>query len=517
MFKVSNLKFLKEAEMRAFLIFGLLGLSFLAWGSYQELPLPEGSGGIGLAWAPDGTGLVVLYYAQREDVAEWFEVPGGESRWKASGLEISRWTHPLAFSPDGKELVIGERQQVRILVASDGATLRAVELEERFHPLALAFRPDGTLAIAVEEVRGLPGSLYLELRDRTGALMERRPLGKRFTPAPRPMTAFSPDGRWLAYAAGTDDEPGGEAWLVRLLDLESGSIRSWDLREIVPDFPWTELRVQIAGVAVRPDGQEVAVGLYSADAGQPIVLRLDTETGELIGQLFSVEWEQYMVEELSYSSDGRFLAFSGYSPMFAILFYTLAIVNLVQEDPELTLLCQSRDPQDLRECPSRSPCFSPDGQTLASMWRDKIQLWDLCPNVSQLPAPEWAFIFSSGGAYHPEGLGEWRVQVDGFGNFEVVHQVEDEVESFGPFQLEAEENQQLWELIQAADIPNRESSTRPGVPDEVQYTFTLKSATCVYQVTLWIGDAQEDEVLMALVDELAMLIEKYTGQVPRLG
>jgi len=492
------------------------GLAFLQLASQNKstLSLPEEAYGFRLAWAPDGSGLVVLYLSDEGKVAEWFEVPGGESRWQVTGLNLPNESYPMAFSPGGEELAVGEWHWVRFLAASDGATLRTIELEERFRPLALAYRPDGSLAMVLLEMRGY-GYLHLEIWSPAGRLEEQIELGK--SASQRPKAVFSPDGRWLAYAAGTDDEPGGEAWLVHLLDLESGSVRTWDLREIVPDFPWTEPRVQIAGIAIRPDGQEVTVGLYSADAGQPLILRLDTETGELIGQLFPVEWEQYMVEELSYSSDGRFLAFSGYSPMFAILFYTLAIVNLVQEDPELTLLCQSRDPQDLRECPSRSPCFSPDGQTLASMWRDKIQLWDLCPNVSQLPAPEWAFIFSSGGAYHPEGLGEWRVQVDGFGNFEVVHQVEDEVESFGPFQLEAEENQQLWELIQAADIPNRESSTRPGVPDEVQYTFTLKSATCVYQVTLWIGDAQEDEVLMALVDELAMLIEKYTGQVPRLG
>jgi len=50
----------------------------------------------------------------------------------------------------------------------------------------------------------------------------------------------------------------------------------------------------------------------------------------------------------------------------------------------------------------------------------------------------------------------------------------------------------------------------------VQYTFALESATCVYQVTLWINDAQRDKALTALVDEIAVLIEKYTGQVPRL-
>ena len=504
---------------KTFVLMLLIGLGLFAWGSPQELPLPERATGLGLAWSPDGSGIVVLYRGDEGGVAERLEVPSGESRWRATGLKISTWKHPLAFSPDGKELAIGEWSGVRLLDATDGTTLRTIELEERFHPLALAFRPDGTLAMAVEEVRGLPGSLYLELRDRTGALMERRPLGKRFTPAPRPEAAFSPDGRWLAFAAGTDEEPGGEVWFVHLLDLESGSIRMWDLRELAPELPWAHLRVQIAGVTIRPDGREIAVGLYAADSGRPLVLRLDTETGELIGRLFPLEWEEpyihYVVEELAYSFEGDFLAFSAYSPDApATAFRTLAVANLIQEEPEVTLLCQNGL---LGECPIRSPCFSPDGRTLASLWWNKIQLWNLCPEIAQLPDPAWAFSFSSGGAYHPEGLGEWRVRLDASGRFEVAHQVMDEVEDFGPFQLEPEENRRIWELIEAVDIPNRKSSTRPGVPDEVQYTFALGSATCLHKVTLWINDAREDEALMALVEAIAALIEKYTGQVPWLG
>lgn len=497
---------------KMFVLTLLVGLGFLAWGAPQEIPLPGGATALDFAWAPDGSGVVVLYSGGEGTAAEWLELPDGRSRWRATGLDLSLQSHPLAFSPDGEELAVGEWHRVRFLAASNGATLRTIELEERFRPLSLVCRPDGSLAVVLLEMKGY-GDLYLEIWNRAGRLEERIELGKRASQ--RPKADFSSDGRLLAYAAGTEEEPGGEAWLLHLFDLESGSVRTLDLREIVPELPWEEQGVQIAGLAIRPDGRELAVGLYSADAGRPLVLRLGTETGGLIGRLFPVEWERYMVEELSYTTDGSFLTFSGYSARPSVLFSTLAIVDLLQEEPEVTLLCQS-EPQDVRECPSRSPHFSPDGRTLVGLWQDAVCLWDLCLDFSQLPAPEWTFFFSSGGAYHPSGHGEWRVRLAPSGELTLTHKRGEEAEDFGPFRLDPAENESVWALIQALDIPCRASSLRLGIPDEALISFSLKGTDQEFRLELWEGDAWDDPQAAALLGELSRLIEAWTGLKPVL-
>ena len=61
------------------------------------------------------------------------------------------------------------------------------------------------------------------------------------------------------------------------------------------------------------------------------------------------------------------------------------------------------------------------------------------------------FEFSSGGAHHPQGFGEWRVRLDAAGVFSIAHNVRDEVKDYGAFTLTEGENSELWELIRAAN------------------------------------------------------------------
>lgn len=126
------------------------------------------------------------------------------------------------------------------------------------------------------------------------------------------------------------------------------------------------------------------------------------------------------------------------------------------------------------------------------------------------------FQFSSGGAYHFEGFGEWRIGLEADGALSIEHDVRGEVKDYGTFTLSDKENQEMWELIQAADIENLETSQRTGMPDEVQYTFTLKNGTQAHTAEIWIDDARQNERLVALVDRLGALIESYTGQEPVL-
>lgn len=132
-------------------------------------------------------------------------------------------------------------------------------------------------------------------------------------------------------------------------------------------------------------------------------------------------------------------------------------------------------------------------------------------------AEKQMFEFSSGGAYHPQGYGEWHIKVDAAGKLAVAHNVQGDITRYGPFSLTEKENADLWQLVQAADLQGMSPPQRSGLPDEAQYTFTLKNDTGDNELKMWVGDAQQDDKIMTLVDGLAMLIKKYTGQAPVLG
>ncbi|HID63278.1 MAG TPA: hypothetical protein EYP49_11145 [Anaerolineae bacterium] len=126
------------------------------------------------------------------------------------------------------------------------------------------------------------------------------------------------------------------------------------------------------------------------------------------------------------------------------------------------------------------------------------------------------FEFSSGGAYHPQGFGEWRISLDAAGVFSITHNIRGETKDYGVFTLTEKENSELWELVRAAGIEGLESSPRSGLPDEVKYTFVLRDGTQAHSVEIWVNDARENDEIVALVDRLATLIEAYTGQKPVL-
>ncbi len=122
------------------------------------------------------------------------------------------------------------------------------------------------------------------------------------------------------------------------------------------------------------------------------------------------------------------------------------------------------------------------------------------------------FEFSSGGAYHPEGMGEWRVTLETDGTFEPTHQLGDVIHEYGPFTLSEAENQELWALIASADFASLpETFTRLGIPDETAYTFVVDGRHTTTTVEMWTADAQENPALLALTNQIFLLIEAYTG------
>jgi len=75
---------------------------------------------------------------------------------------------------------------------------------------------------------------------------------------------------------------------------------------------------------------------------------------------------------------------------------------------------------------------------------------------------------------------------------------------------------QLWNLIDQCNFEKLNSSQRPGLPDEITYIFILKSPTGDLQVEMLIGDVQENQDLIALVDQIGVIVETYTSEKPVL-
>ncbi len=123
------------------------------------------------------------------------------------------------------------------------------------------------------------------------------------------------------------------------------------------------------------------------------------------------------------------------------------------------------------------------------------------------------FDFSFGGAYHPDGMGEWRVSLRSSGRFSVSHQIGDVTDSYGPVTLTRSENKAVWAAILAADTPGLPPTfQRPGIPDETAYTFSLYDGDNTHRAEMWVDDAQQYEGVPPLVELIGKLVAAHTGK-----
>lgn len=125
---------------------------------------------------------------------------------------------------------------------------------------------------------------------------------------------------------------------------------------------------------------------------------------------------------------------------------------------------------------------------------------------------EKIFEFSSGGAYHISGAGEWMLKVSSVGELDLKHNVKGKVQDSGTFNLTGEENKKLWFFIDSLKVENMQTSTRPGVPDEIQYTFSLKTKTGSHSARIWINDIRENNEVKQFTVHIKELIKKLTGK-----
>ena len=128
-----------------------------------------------------------------------------------------------------------------------------------------------------------------------------------------------------------------------------------------------------------------------------------------------------------------------------------------------------------------------------------------------------SFAFSSGGACHFQGFGEWKVRADDNGSLAIQQDLFGTLKDFGTFNLSPVDTASLWELIADAAFEQRASSTGPGIPDDCMMGFALSAQeTPLHSIQLWASEAFADNSIKRLIEKIENLIEKCTGQKPVL-
>jgi WD40 repeat protein len=253
------------------------------------------------------------------------------------------FVNDLEFARDGRTLASASADKtVKLWDVRNQASPRAVSTLPG-HPAqvgAVSFSPNGTL-LATADVDG--NALVWDIAD----LAEPHDVVSTIGHPGVNDVAFSPDGRTLATAE--------EGRTVHLLDID-------DPRKPRTTATLTGHKDSVVGVAFSPDGRTLATG--SADRTTRI-WNLSAVDGP--APLTTLEGHGLMTLRPAYWPDGRFLAtasFDGTARLWAVA------------DPK-HLTTTALLPTERYDSKATAIAFSPDGATLATNQRDKVQLWDV--------------------------------------------------------------------------------------------------------------------------------------------
>lgn len=233
-----------------------------------------------IAFSPDGKTLASA--SRDKTIKIWNLATGSEIKTLAGNAgEITA----VAFSPDGKILASGgDDKIVRLWDAATGGEMKTLAGHAEAIS-SLAFSPDGK-------------TLLTSAYDRNIKLwsVERGAEIKNFVEdyGITLSVAFSPDGK--KFAAANFDHT------ARLHEAATG-------REILTLFGHS---TNVLSTAVSPDGRRLAVGAYFGE-----VRLWNIETGQ--APLFMRAGNDWMIETLKFSFDGKTLAGNGNSPSFTKL------------------------------------------------------------------------------------------------------------------------------------------------------------------------------------------------------
>ncbi|MFI5454257.1 MAG: WD40 repeat domain-containing serine/threonine-protein kinase [Isosphaerales bacterium] len=330
-----------------------LRLVDLTSGSHQDLIYPgpvqkdaRDTGGGSLAFSPDGRWLVIG--TRQGDIYAWDTSGPRPKRCDLEGAH-RQWVTGLAFSPDGRTLVS----------CSEDKTIRCWELSSRWRNVrtiavdrgytGLAFSPDGT-KIACCSSRGLTIFNAEELAHGDGF---HSPSRREFL-VPRSMVLrISPDGRLVV----TTD---GRRRLV-LLEAESlNPIRT--LRD--PDLDDSAHEHEITNLDFTPDGS-----LLLSSSWDRTVKLWEVATGRLLVTTKEVPADREIV----------FAAFSPQGRHMAVTNGTQTAIYELGGLEEQTIMAHHSDPVHAID-------FAPDGRTLACVadrglvnqeHRGELTIWDI--------------------------------------------------------------------------------------------------------------------------------------------
>ncbi|QLE45293.1 NACHT domain-containing protein (plasmid) [Nostoc sp. C052] len=279
----------------------------------------------------------------------------------------------IAFSPDGKKLVIGDgKGTVQVWETSSGKLLLFLQGHE-FSVMSVAFSPDGQFIIS--------GSLDQTLRlwDLNGNLIGQPFIGHDDLVI---SVTFSSDGQFIASSS------------------QDKTIRLWNLNGSLISQPFIGHEDAVNSVAFSPDSQ------YIISGSDDKTLRLWDLNGNLIGQpfighenaIYSVKFSPNGQCIISGSGDGtlRLWDINGQSIGQPFIGHEKGVYSVAFSPNGKLIASVSNDKTarlwDLNGNPVGQPfigheeilrtvTFSPDGQNIVTGgWDNTVRLWDLDGN-----------------------------------------------------------------------------------------------------------------------------------------
>ncbi len=334
-----------------FIITSDLSTTFGEYDPVAQIGLPEGAiarigkGAISkVAYSPDGTRLAV-----GSSIGVWiYDIESG----KALDLFPMYGVSCLAFSPDGKTLVCGnKRHHLTLWDMTTGEPLHTFNSDYQYEVYSVAFNPDGKTLVSGHDYgliclfdteTGKSSRYFFNIWGEEGSLLVPYHVGKI-----RGL-AYSPDGKTL----------------VSICDGDSDAVHLWE----ATTGKYIRLLYSVGGemdsvesISFSPDGHTLAIGFATGWIGLWDTMKTDA-TPKYFDDQDQHRWDVF---SLAFSPDGNMLASCGRD----------------SNRDNTVRLWDMKTRKLLRTFEGHkdgvfSVVFSPDGKTIASSSKEAVRLWN---------------------------------------------------------------------------------------------------------------------------------------------